>query len=412
MMYKIGDVIKGTLFGNSYEVRDLLGAGGFGVVYLVYFDSTNKFYALKTLHEECLKNAQSNKAFIREAQTWLRLDEHPNIVSAYDIETSSENLFIVLEYVPRNSTGLNSLQDYVMFQPPNLLQVLRWSIQFCYGIEYAYSKGISAHRDIKPANIMINREKIVEITDFGLAGVVGSVGKTIGIRLGIREGLIGLSCNTLEGACFGTPTHMPPEQFVNAKDCDEKSDLYSFGVVLYQMASGGKLPFLANLPRYDTEKEQVRFWKEMFFLHRKASVPIIKSPLFPLISKCLSKDPVKRFPSFAQLRDELEAILWKTGGGIVPRPDLSELTLSDLLIRADCFEKLGSTHDMFVYLERAVLLDPHCAFAWIKKGYALYKQGRYEESIPCYDQALKINPQDDQAMHYRAMAKDRISLIK
>ncbi len=307
---------KGDFIGQKYEVYGVLGRGGFGIVYLVYsIDSYGKgeVYALKTFLDEFLADQEVRNRFHKEASVWVELGRHPYLVRAGYVDDVSGRLYIAMEYIAPNEEGLNSLEGYLQRRPPDLAQSLRWSIQICHGMEHAYSKGLRAHRDLKPANILVSADGIVKITDFGLAGVLGVSSAKPGDRLNIRQEKIYLSGRTLDGKGFGTPTHMPPEQFVNAAECDERSDVYSFGVVLYQMAAGGRLPFLAPLPKDSSEQAMAGFWQAMHRLQSEAPVPRLDSPLFPIIQRCLEKSPEARYQTFKEIR--------KRSGPAIEAPD-------------------------------------------------------------------------------------------
>ena len=254
-----------------------------------------------------------------------------------------------MEHIAPDDEGLNTLEGYLRRRPPDLAQSLRWAIQFCHGMGWAYSKGIKAHRDIKPANIMIGQDKAVKISDFGLAGFIGISKAFSGIKINPQRNISGEAYQTMEGSAFGTPPYMPPEQFENAAGCDERSDIYSFGIVLYQMASGGKLPFLPDVSG-SGEGDVFHKW---YMLHSKASIPRLKSPLFPIIFRCLEKKPINRYFSFKELRRDFETLLKKQTGEVVRLPELKELE----------------------------------AWEWSNKGTSLDRLGKHQEAIACHDRA-------------------------
>ena len=382
---------KGDFIGKKYEVFDVLGVGGFGIVYLVYHDKKTA-YAFKTFKDEYLEDKGVRDQFRKEASLWINIGGHPYIVRAYYIGNFVDRLFIAMEYITPNDQGLNSLEGYLKYQPPDLAQSLRWAIQFCHGMEYACSKGIKAHRDIKPANIMITSDKILKISDFGLAGVIGKSKATSGIKLDIRQDKVGLSCQTMEGTGFGTPTHMPPEQFTNAAECDERSDIYSFGIVLYQMLTGGKLPFLATLPKDNSHEESMRFWREMYRLHSNALVSKIKSALFPVIFRCLEKDPINRYFTFKELRKDLELILKRQTGEIIKPPEIEELDVSELMRKGFSFNAMLKWREALKCYDEVIEIDPLNKRAWYNKGYAFKGLEKWHEAIECYDKALELDP--------------------
>ncbi|GAG36870.1 unnamed protein product, partial [marine sediment metagenome] len=252
-----------------------------------------------TFLDEYLEDAKTRELFRREASVWTDLERHPYIVRVYLVDEVAGRLYVAMEYIAPNEQGLNTLTHYLDKQPPNLAQSLKWAIQFCFGMEYAYSRGVRCHRDIKPSNIMISHDKTVKITDFGLAGVLGASKAMSGVKLRIQQGRVGFSI--MEGKSCGTPTHMPPEQFIDAAKCDERSDIYAFGIVLYQMATEGKRPFSASQPRDNSVEEARRFWNSMLKLQSEASVPRLDSPIFPIIQRCLQKEPDKRYQTFKEL---------------------------------------------------------------------------------------------------------------
>ena len=385
--YQIGDII-----GHNYEVLGVVGKGGFGVVYLVYSREAEYALALKTFRDEYLEDSEARTLFRKEAQVWVDLERHPYLVRAYFVDEISGRLYIAMEYIAPVESSPNALQGYLDRRPPDLSQSLRWAIQFCYGMEYAYSKGIRCHRDIKPANIMISQDKTVKISDFGLAGVLGASKLTSAIRLNIQEDKVGLSMHTIAGQGLGTPTHMPPEQFYDISYCDQRSDIYSFGIVLFQMASGGKLPFLPVLPKDNSQGGHLRFWQEIQRLHEQAPVPKLSTPLFPIIQRCLEKMPDKRYTSFYELRSDLEPLLKQKTGEIIRIPAGKKVETWDLCLKGVSLISLGRYDEAIRLFDKALELDPRDAEVWTNKGLSLFKLGRKDEAIRCFDKAIEIDP--------------------
>jgi serine/threonine protein kinase len=123
---------KGVFLGGKYEVYDVLGHGGFGVVYLVYSHVTKTAFAMKTFRDEFFRDASIKERFRREANLWIDLQRHPCIVQAYFVEEITGRLYVGMEYVAPDKEGLNSLDGYLARRPPDLAQSLRWAIQICY----------------------------------------------------------------------------------------------------------------------------------------------------------------------------------------------------------------------------------------------------------------------------------------
>jgi serine/threonine protein kinase len=406
---------------RKYEVYKVLGMGGFGIVYLVSSHKTGSVFAMKTLRNEY--DLQTEERFKKEAQVWIDLGKHPYLVQAYFVENIIGKLFIAMEYIAPDEQGLNSLEGYLRHSPPDLAQSLRWAIQFCQGMEYAYSKGIRAHRDIKPANIMIGQDKAVKISDFGLAGVVSTTKSSSDVKLTVTRNASEEVYQTMRGTALGTPPYMPPEQFENAAGCDERSDIYSFGIVLYQTASGNKFPHDLNIFRNISEKEMMQAW---YILHIKAPVIKLDSPLFPIIFRCLEKAPIDRYFTFKELRRDLEKLLKKQTGELIKLPEQKELEVWEWhnkgisLVRlgkpqeaiacfdkaieinpvyaktwvskADAFNRLGKLQEAIACYDKAIEIDPRYAYAWYNKGDALYRLDKLQEAIACYDKAIEIDP--------------------
>jgi len=387
MAWQVGDKI-----GNQYEVYKIL-KGGFGIVYICYVHKHKTPFALKTLQEKYLLSEDSQKLFEREALIWTELERYPYIVRAYWVEKIDGRLFIVLEYVAPDNQGRNTLTHYI--GNISLPEILKFSIQFCYGMEYAYSKGVDAHRDIKPDNIMITSDKTVKITDFGIAKSFQEIELKEEI-ISSEQGKHSLSIFHNKGIrVCGTLPYMAPEQFDGYADA--RTDIYSFGIVLFQMATDGKFPFIGRMPI------------EFEILHKNGKVPSISSPIFPIIKKCLEKDPNKRFQNFANLRKELENLLLKETGEVIPMPKIEELKVWELVNKGMALGNLGKYQEAIACCDEAIRINSRSAEAWVNKGMALGDLSKYQEAIACYDEAIKINSRDAEVWNNKGIALKNLS---
>jgi tetratricopeptide (TPR) repeat protein len=184
---------------------------------------------------------------------------------------------------------------------------------------------------------------------------------------------------------------MPPEQFLNAMRCDERSDIYSFGVVMYQLASGGRLPFVP--PKVTGHRlSRPNVWRDMHKLHTEARPPTLASPLFPVIRRCLQKEQRARFQSFRELREELEALLDKTSGEKVIIEAPRELQAWELYNKAFSLASLGDHEEAIKYYDRVLDLEPSNSDAWNNRGSCCKKLGKVLEALKCYENAIKIQP--------------------
>jgi serine/threonine protein kinase len=377
---------KGDFIGKNYEVLGVLGLGGFSVVYLVYSHESETAYALKTLRDQFLRDEETRQQFRKEAKLWIHLERHPHIVTASFIDDLEGRLYIGMEYVAPDEEGLNSLEGYFVRHAPDLNQSLRWAVQFCHGMEYAHGRGIRCHRDIKPANIMITRDHLVKITDFGFADVIDASQARLRLEAPFhhRRGVE-------EQTGFGTPAYMPPEQFRNAARCDARSDIYSFGVVLYQMASRGKIPFAEAIRGVGVEQDAAQMWKEMHRLHTEASAAPLASPLYPIAQRCLQKEPSKRYQSFRELRNDLDELMKRQTGEILVPHETKELEAWELYNKAFSLGSLGQLEEAIGYYDRVLELEPKNTNAWNNRGVCCQKLGRTEEALRCYDKAIEAD---------------------
>ena len=273
----IEELTTGSTFAGRYQIIEELGEGGMGKIYKALDKEINAKVALKLIKPEVAVDEKAIKRFQNELKM-ARDISHKNVCRMYDLNQEEGTYYITMEYVPGEDLK-SFIRRAKQLTPGTAVFIAK---QICEGLAEAHGLGV-VHRDLKPQNIMIDKEGNARIMDFGIARTL----KTKGI--------------TGAGVIIGTPEYMSPEQ-AERKEVDQRSDIYSFGVILYEMVTGN-VPFEGDTPLSIAMKHKSEMPQDPKELN--AQIP---DDLSRVIMRCLEKDREKRYQNVGEVRSELENI--------------------------------------------------------------------------------------------------------
>ncbi len=381
------EFICGDVINHRYEVYGVK-KGSFGVVYLVFDIKDKSPYALKTFSAEKFKTFKDlNSKFEKECSNWIKLDQHPNIVEAFFFTRFGSTPYILIEYLPGGDLR-ELLNKHSIIDDPHLLFQLLFD--FCKGMEFLTVSGLKYHGDIKPENLMLTENRRLKITDFGFSKMKNSI---------IEE----------DRQVEGTLPYMAPECFKKHSIPNISSDIYAFGIILFEIVTG-TLPF--NGIDFDSFNKS----------HNSVKLPHFKCErnLKKIIRKCLEKNISKRYQNIAELeKDGLIAFSKRTNENYPLKNDSYETQISfnQMLSRSSSLIELGHFEEAIIICNNIIedSDDPEVlSTAWNNIGWAKMelneKESILRQGVHYFNKAVDLNPYNYIALHnmgllYRKMGE-------
>lgn len=372
--FKVGDVVE-----QRYEIEKTR-RGYMGIVYIAYDRHRRQHVVLKTFQNKFLWDEQAIERFKAEAELWMRLGGHPNIVRAYDLKTFMGKPHVIAEYV--HGGPLRTLVGHL-----ELREAIDYAIQICWGMTYAGQQVNMLHRDLKPDNIMVTLDGQAKVTDFGLARVLPAI-EQWSDRMRHSEGARrrpALRAAAAADVLGGTLPYMAPELIEQSSFLGPWTDIYAFGVMLYEFFTG-KLPF-------DSQRDE-----SLIRMHMHTPPPdpcAIKPDLHHganhIVARCLAKRPTERYQSFAEVEHDLQMLRAHLFG----RRYAAEWSTQDGGER-DRWTEHGQAHmdageyaEALVCFRKAAALDSASAECCLNVARARLKLWQYNEALAAVEEGLR-----------------------
>jgi serine/threonine protein kinase len=381
----------GSRIGEIYRIRTLLGRGGMGEVYLVENADTGDLRAMKLMRSLTDTSPEHLHRFRREALSMLNLGTHPFVVQLHELVELGSDTALVMEYIAP-TRGCTSIEDYIERTQDYTDRLLGiWAVEFCVGLEHALAQGTAAHRDIKPANLLVGTDGFLKIADFGLALAASQVPAIIGTHA--KEPTFFQQLQSFDGrSTCGTPGYIAPELLLGGH-ASVQSDMFSFGVTLWQLAARSmELPFLVPF-----RGDVAAFQREVLRSVQAGAVRPIDSPFFPVIRQCLHAEPDRRYVGLPAMREAIKDAAERAGLGTMDFMVKQGFrgTFDDYLNRGRAYLALGRRNRALGIFDRAVEHNPRSEQALEARGETLYERGDNAGALRDFKAASELNPEWD-----------------
>jgi serine/threonine protein kinase/regulator of sirC expression with transglutaminase-like and TPR domain len=375
------EFVRGELLDQRYQVVNVC-RGAMGVVYIAMDRSIEQLVAIKSFQTKYLWNDRAVRYFSDEARVWIRLGSHPHIVRALALREFAGRPHVIAEYV--DGCALRAMVGSLDPQ-----QTLDLAIPICWALSYAHERGAILHRDIKPDNVLVTRHGVPKVTDFGLARGMPAYLWSQG-----REAALAPLRGTDEEIAGGTPRYMAPELFRGTFTAGPWIDIYAFGVMLYELLTGqppldvgpGASWAQAHARPLDPDPRRLKPELHKGFSH--------------VVGRCLEREPLKRYGSFAELERDLQHLRRHLVGARLQQSDQhtdSAAQASQLHAEGVAQLSLGQPREALGLFRRANRLQPSEPAYWLDTAQAALALWQADEALSASEEALKQAPDPNTA---------------
>jgi len=369
--FSVGDVVE-----QRYEIEKTR-RGFMGIVYIAYDRQRRRQVVLKTFQNKFLWDEEAIARFSAEAELWMRLGSHPNIVRAYDLRTFMGKPHVIAEYV--HGGPLRALIGHL-----EVKEAIDYAIQICRGMNHAVEQVGLIHRDLKPDNIMVTLDGQAKVTDFGLARVLPTAQQWADRARAPRRPAMRMRASAAD-VLGGTLPYMAPELLDESTSVGTWTDIYAFGVMLYEFFTG-KLPF-------DSMRDEslIRMHFNVAPPDPRTIKPDLHHGAIHIVMRCLQKRPAERYQNFSEVEHDLQILRAHLFGGWydIVWPDQDSPERDRWTERGMAHMDMGEHSEALSCFRQAVALDPNHAESWLNLARARLKLWQYNEALQAADEGLR-----------------------